>query len=185
MLISLNQAISKVIEKTYDVGVAPVVETYQDIYSEAWNAPTSGSRRQSMPNEKPALPLRPIGRTPPPAVSPRVGSPAQGRSTPPSLLPREASALGQKMHLPNPTETLLADEKELSVPVNSPRRPSAPVTTQDSQRRSSQSSQATGSSKRPFFNRLLLAGEVVLTSVEASVHDILNTSTAAASSAAG
>ena len=177
MLMSWYQAISKVIEKTYDVGVAPVVGTYQDLYTEAHNVPPSGSRRESTASEKPALPPRPVGGTR--AVSPRVGSPAQGRSTPPSLPPREASALGQKMQLPNQTETLIAvDDMEPSGPVKSLRRPSVPE-------KSSQSSQATGSSKRPFFNRLLLAGEVVLTSVEASVHDILNTSTAAASSAAG
>jgi spartin len=39
--------------------------------------------------------------------------------------------------------------------------------------------------KRPLLNRILLAGEVVLTSVEATAHDLINTGTAAASSAAG
>jgi spartin len=39
--------------------------------------------------------------------------------------------------------------------------------------------------KRPLLNRIMLAGEVVLTSLEATAHELINTGTAAASTAAG
>jgi hypothetical protein len=39
--------------------------------------------------------------------------------------------------------------------------------------------------KRPLLNRLLLAGEVVLTSLEATAHNLIDSGTSAASSAAG
>lgn len=42
-----------------------------------------------------------------------------------------------------------------------------------------------GSRKRPLLNRLLLAGEVVLTSLEATAHNLIDSGTTAASSAAG
>lgn len=47
------------------------------------------------------------------------------------------------------------------------------------------SSAASSSKKRPFLNRLLLAGEVVLTSLEATAQDLITSGTTAASTAAG
>lgn len=46
-------------------------------------------------------------------------------------------------------------------------------------------SPAPSTKKRPFLNRLLLAGEVVLTSIEATAQDLITNGTSAASTAAG
>jgi len=55
-------------------------------------------------------------------------------------------------------------------------------------RRSSASAPSTpaeAKNKRPWLNRIVLAGEVVLSSLESTAHELINTGTAAASSAAG
>jgi len=173
------QAISKVIETGYDKGVAPVVQTLEGIAQERRQSNT-GERQELTSGQKPLTPAR-RGQTP--DVTPRSGSPAQARSPPPALTP--CSAVGEKVPSLNRSETSLAEQEgSRSSPAKHSRRGSQSTSIQPVASRDSQSSQQF-KAKRPFFNRLLLAGEVVLTSLEASVQDVLNTSTTAVSSAAG
>lgn len=155
-----------------------MVDTYNSLYSEG--------RSASMSGDKPPIPTRPVRPTPP--APPRGSSSPSIARSPPPLPPRDTSALGETVSLPDQRETLLAEmiDEKSQPPTYSGRRPSEAVAIQDAPRRGSRPVQPTlASNKRPFFNRLLLAGEVVLTSLEATTHVIINSSTAAASSAAG
>lgn len=143
------------IETGYSKGVAPAVQMYQN------------ERRSSMGGQKPPIPPRP-GQNP--ALPPRTGNSPQPLSAPPRLPPRDTGAIGEKVPLPNASDTLLAGPSPIfsEKPGSASARAGAPE-----------------KGKRPFLNRLLLAGEVILDSVETSAHDLINSGSAAASSAAG
>ena len=168
------QAISKVVETTFETvekGVTPVVDAGKEKYNEVRRGSQVGQR------SPPPLPSRREDGQAASTSSPRSGSPA---------LPPRNTALAQHVSLPTRTETLLAEENDQTPPATNGRRgsESVPITSmiQGSPRRDSQPS---AQRKRPFFNRLLLAGEVVLTSIEATAQDLINSSTVAASNAAG
>ncbi|ORY32806.1 senescence-associated protein-domain-containing protein [Naematelia encephala] len=158
----INNAISTVVEKTYDKGVKPVMETYSEIYPE--------SRKESLTSASRPPPLPPRNAAPSPAGSrrppPPIPASRQGNESP--------SHVGEKIPLPTETDKLLAEEQQ-----NEKRLVENPNSTQPTPPPSAKQA------KRPFINRLLLAGEVVLTSLEATANDLINTSTVAASNAAG
>ena len=115
----------------------------------------------------------------------RPPPPPPGGAEKPPLPPRTTSPdhIGEKIPVPTQTETLLAQENASGLPPAYEEKQGGA----DPQRapRTSTTGTSTPPTKRPFLNRLLLAGEVVLTSLEATAHDLINSGTAAASSAAG
>ena len=148
----------KIADTTLDKGVVPMMNAYENA-------------------QGPLLPLR---ATPPP-VPPQIGT------TSPPLPPQTPSpqnAVGEKVPLPTQTETLLAEStgRDTPPPFYSEQMSSEPRPI-DAQSAVSDSTRP--KPKRAFLGRLILAGEVVLTSLEATTHDLITTGTAAASSAAG
>lgn len=182
-----------VVETTYKRGVEPAVDLYR--------AANEG-RRQSIEalfgyEEKPTLPS--------PSPQPQTSEKAQLASGPPlptrKPSPLQSEGIGRKIDVPSKTDTLLAQEqarddtnadadadadappaysdKPLSQSVPIAPKPDIAGIAPDRQAAS------TPPKKRPFLNRLLLAGEVVLTSLEATAQDLINSGTGAASSVAG
>jgi len=142
------------VDKTYDYGVKPAVNTYDRMNANPQFSPTG------KPASAPPVPPKPntlqtnfVGngqsKSPISATRPIYGSPASANANGP----------------PGYNETIA---------VAPPRSPASAPTTPSSAK-----------AKRPWLNRIALAGEVVLTSLESSAHELINTGTAAASSAAG
>lgn len=100
------------------------------------------------------------GRTPSPLKDGQEGN--EGLRQRISIPPTD----GSEKALPSYTEAVSSEPGKMS-------NPSSPATG------------APAKSKRPFLNRVVLAGEVVLSSLEATAHDLINTGTAASSSVAG
>lgn len=153
----------------------------------------SRGRRSSPSSGPPPLPLgpRPAGADAPP-IPPRMNSPATkpgppGSADEPESLILPASNGGQKVQLPSEAETLLAEENErvANPPSYSEIGSSVPRQGSHSGGTTTPNDSSPVNAKRPFFNRLLLAGEVVLTSIEATAHDLINSGTAAASQTIG
>lgn len=118
----------------------------------------------------PRLPPKPFGTQSTSAASSTLSLPG----APPSyhqVSPLSATPFGtdQKPPIPPKPADLALNTKVASDTTASP----APMST------------TTPAKKRPFLNRLLLAGEVVLTSLEATAQDLISNGTNAASSAAG
>jgi hypothetical protein len=179
--------VQNVVEQTYKKGVEPAVDLYK--------AANEG-RRQSIEalfgyEEKPAL------VSPQPQTSEKANL-ASGPALPlrkPS--PLQSEAIGRKIDVPSKTDTLLAQEQardeteaEADTPPaysDKPVSQSVPIAPKPAIGGIAPDRQAasTPPKKRPFLNRLLLAGEVVLTSLEATAQDLINSGTGAASSVAG
>jgi spartin len=184
--------VQNVVETTYKKGVEPAVDLYR--------AANEG-RRQSIEalfgyEEKPALPS--------PSPQPQTSEKAQltsGLPLPPRKpSPLQSDAIGMKIDVPSKTDTLLAQEQarddteadaaESDAPPaysDIPISQSVPIAPKPAIAGVAPDRQAasTPPKKRPFLNRLLLAGEVVLTSLEATAQDLINSGTGAASSVAG
>jgi hypothetical protein len=160
----------KVVDKAYDHGVKPGIEAYEKITADPKFS--ADGRPLNSPNKQtpPPVPIRPgTLQTGPPALPARVPSPQKGgQSVIGEKIPL-ASQIDTKLGahgLPSYTETVHNEPEKMS-----PATPTAGTSTPPS--------------KRPLLNRIFLAGEVVLSSLEATAHDLINTGTAAASSAAG
>ena len=167
----------RVVDKAYDTGVKPALNAYD--------------RMNSDPkfNEKPALPPRDNaslkGSLPPISTKPGTlqagDNNVAGRT--PSPLGQNTGAIGEKVAIPSQTDTLLASKGGPPSYTETVSAEPGKMSTQASPISPSSATDVKG--KRPLLNRLFLAGEVVLTSLEATAHELINTGTAAASSAAG
>lgn len=152
----------KVVDKTYDNGVKPALDAYDRM-----NADPKFSA-----DNKPPIPPRAGTAKTAPAVPPKPGSLQTNLSTPPRRTPSPLKTEGgngyssEKQGLPSYNDAMYTE--------------SASTGTQ-----SGGTTPTSAKAKRPWLNRIVMAGEVVLTSLEATAHDLINTGTAAASSAAG
>ncbi|KAK8864467.1 hypothetical protein IAR55_001716 [Kwoniella newhampshirensis] len=163
----IQGAISTVAEKTYTHGIQPAVDTY---------------RRNSEP--PPIPPRMPRNRAPPIPAKPTHLAQSPDSQRPP-VPPRLTSPAQKGHHVPIPshTETLLAETDNYNAP---PSFSDHAVLENDSYYESPSSSRpqtpgtAPAPPKRKLLSRLLLAGEVVLTSLEATAHDMINNGTLAA-----
>jgi len=151
-----------VVDKTYDNGVKPALDAFDRM-----NADPKFSA-----DEKPPIPPRTGSPKTAPPVPPKPGSLQTNFSTPPRRTPSPLRGEGgnsypsEKQGLPSYDEATYSDPGSAG--------PATPTATPTSAK-----------AKRPWLNRIVMAGEVVLTSLEATAHDLINTGTAAASSAAG
>jgi spartin len=151
-----------VVDKTYDTGVKPVIQAYD------------------------RLDMDPLFNEPKPPVSPRPsglpktdGAPV---AVPTNGTPPYTSAAGAKVDLPGKAEY---DAAGAEPPSYNDATKSEKTNSSSNTSTSSTPPSSTPKAKRPWYNRFILAGEVVLSSIEASTHDLISTGTAAASSAAG
>ncbi|RXK36909.1 hypothetical protein M231_05811 [Tremella mesenterica] len=160
----INNAISSMVEVGYEKGYQPMQELYQEYRnsSPSLDKPSSSAISNISTTSTP-IKFNPSSKPPTPIPIPTT-----------SYVPRQSP----RVSIPSTTETLLAQEKTASL--STTKTPSsAPAIL------SNGNGSGEGSHKRPFLNKLLLAGEVVLTSLEATAHELIDVGTAAASSAAG
>lgn len=149
-------------DKTYDNGVKPALDAYDRM-----NADPKFSA-----DGKPPVPPRTGSTKVAPAVPPKPGALQTNLGTPPRrtpspLLANEGNGYpSEKQGPPAYTEATYTEPETMA---------SQPAGT----------TPTSAKTKRPWLNRIVMAGEVVLTSLEATAHDLINTGTAAASSAAG
>lgn len=179
----INDTIQGVVEKGYGKTVEPAV----DFYRRTSTSSPTGEKRPAPP-----IPPKPSGLSPggryepsPPPYTPG-GSPAPSSSYPQDIKidPSRQSEAQQKAAR---VDQMLAEQNAaLGLPPPPPRAHSPQAMSMSPT--SSQQGGGSGTStpkKRPLLNRLLLAGEVVLTSLEATAHNLIDSGTSAASSAAG
>lgn len=149
-----------VAEKAYTKGAEPIVNRVQ-----------AGRKSFSSSGTPPPVPPRLPGSTSP-APPPYQSSPlSSGQSTPnrPPVPPKPAN--------------LTLDTSRVDAHTNS--GPSMLGGDLKQTPTTATPSSASSAKKRPFLNRILLAGEVVLTSLEATAQDLITNGTAAASKTAG
>lgn len=152
---------SNVAEKTYEKAIEPGYKAYETNFGGKPNSassPVTGPPAPAYQPRKPAFPRSPSANQTP--MAPMSG----GINRPPPPPPLPARRL-EKVQIP-------ATEK-------------TPIHSSPSSATSSSVPTPTSKTKRPLLNRIMLAGEVVLTSLEATAHELINTGTAAASTAAG
>jgi hypothetical protein len=158
-----------VAEKTYTTAIEPGYKAYESSFK-GTSSPSSPATAGA-----PAPPYQP--RTKPPMHR----SPSANRT--PVAPMTGNNAPGQGVNRPVPPPPLPARRLEkVSIPTEkTPIYSSSPTSASSS----SAPTPTSTKTKRPFLNRIMLAGEVVLTSLEATAHELINTGTAAASTAAG
>ncbi|TYJ54572.1 hypothetical protein B9479_004801 [Cryptococcus floricola] len=164
----IHGAIQTVAGKTYTHGVQPVMSTYQENYRELAGPPLPPRKQPqqvaaSSASQKgaPFIPDKPLklGGAQVPYAARRSPSPTKGNQL--AYPASTQAATGQLEKPPN-----------YSVDPSASRLPSDVVSNQPKK-------------KRGLLSRVVLAGEVVFTSLEATAHDIINNGTIAASTAAG
>lgn len=157
------QALSNVAEKTYTNAIEPGYKAYESSFkgtpSQA-QSPISPSSANAGPPAPPYQPRKP-GFPRSPSANQVPAAPATGAARPPPPIPARRL---EKVSIPN---------EKTPVYSSSPSSATSSAPTPSSR------------TKRPLLNRIMLAGEVVLTSLEATAHELINTGTAAASTAAG
>jgi spartin len=145
-----------VVDKTYDHGVKPVLDVYDRVNGSPKSSPISKT------GQAPPIPHKPANLQTKFADDSRASAPYSATGD-----GYTSSPLADSKGLPSYDESISA--------ASAPRRTSA----------SAPATPASAKAKRPWLNRIVLAGEVVLTSLESTAHELINTGTAAASSAAG
>ncbi|WVR07106.1 hypothetical protein IAU60_004146 [Kwoniella sp. DSM 27419] len=170
-LSKIHGAVSTVAEKTYDYGVAPAYNAYRR-GSEGAYQPRLPPRP---PQSAPVTPLKTAGNPPPiPAKPGHLGGQATSATMPlPTHLGNIQAAQQAYNQAPSYSDKYSSEPGGVGSTPVSPTAgrpgPAPPVPPK----------------KKALLGRLLLAGEVVLTSLEATAHDLINNGTIAASSAAG
>jgi spartin len=163
----IYKALSNVAEKTYTKAIEPGYKAYESSFGDKSStapSPISPAGANAGPPAPPYQARKPgFPRSPSANQVPAAPASATGASRPPPPPPLPARRL-EKVSIP--------DEK---TPINTSSPASATPT----------SATPTSKNTRPLLNRIMLAGEVVLTSLEATAHELINTGTAAASTAAG
>ncbi|WWC62042.1 uncharacterized protein I303_104630 [Kwoniella dejecticola CBS 10117] len=194
----ITGVISTAAGKTYTHGYKPAVEAYR-----------KASIDSASPYGGPPLPPRssttatgqygtgnipvPYAVRNPTNAPPVPVKPAHLHShSPTSPLPRTSSPLknggAKTVSIPSRSDTLLAEQDRFSTaapPSYSEKITSEPLGMSPAASGSGSNTPTTQPKKRALLGRILLAGEVVLTSLEATAHDLINNGTIAASSAAG
>lgn len=181
-IIADDQALSVVAEKAYTTTVEPAVDYYQT--NSKIRKSFSSDRKPSPPPVPPRLPAN--------SSSPMSEKQAYGSAAAPPPY-RQPSPLSSGTSTPNkppvpPKPAGLALDTRLSQLVSETKPAANMSLTPESAQASPDThtpSSASSAKKRPFLNRLLLAGEVVLTSLEATAQDLITNGTTAASTAAG
>ncbi|OCF36795.1 hypothetical protein I316_01391 [Kwoniella heveanensis BCC8398] len=178
----IHNAISNVAEKTYVHGVQPAVSAYRRGSTPGApplppRSPHSAPIPMKSPGTAPPVPSKPAHLHAPPSpqntygynmgVSPTAYSPSSNRA--------------QTVAVPTQAETLLASEERYQY--QNPPSYSEKFSAEPGMIRVAPP--PVPPRKKKLLGRLLLAGEVVLTSLEATAHDLINNGTIAASSAAG
>ncbi|KAK6910013.1 hypothetical protein I204_04931 [Kwoniella mangroviensis CBS 8886] len=194
----ITGVISTAAGKTYTHGYKPAVEAYRRSSTSSHSAPPLPPRSATTATGNGNIPVPYAARTPtsvppipakPSHLHDHATSPIPLQRTPSPTKPGGA-AVGYQIPLPNQTETMLAEEQRFNAPPSysekyssepndyspGPSRPRTPDSTSIPQ---------TQPKKKALLGRILLAGEVVLTSLEATAHDLINNGTIAASNAAG
>lgn len=177
-------------EKAYTTTVEPAVEFYGG--KERRSSSSVDRRGSTSADAKGGPPLPPrlsisgasATQSPQSAVSPAPPAYSQASPSRPGTTLSPASAT--RPPIPPKPANLSLDTKSgagIAGPASSQSGVSPAIKTPSSSKSAFDALKS--SSNRPFFNRLLLAGEVVLTSVEATVNELIQTGTSAASSAAG
>ncbi|WVQ72507.1 hypothetical protein IAR50_002063 [Cryptococcus sp. DSM 104548] len=166
----VHGAIETVAGKTYTHGVKPVMNTYQENYREIAGPPLP-PRKQQQPITSASPPQKiapPIPKKPSELAVSQVPYTAQKSPTPTKghqlAYPSSTQAAIGQLDQPPDYQDYNTSQAQASVGV--------PVTEQPKK-------------KKGLLGRVLLASEVVLTSLEATAHDIINNGTIAASTAAG
>jgi spartin len=160
------QALSNVAEKTYATAIEPGVKAYENTFGDKPTStqspisPSSASANAGAP-APPYQPRKP-GFPRSPSANQVPAAPSTGAKRPPPPIPARRL---EKVAIPNEKTPIYSSS------------PSSAT--------SSAAPTPTSKTKRPLLNRIMLAGEVVLTSLEATAHELINTGTAAASTAAG
>jgi len=155
-----------VAEKTYTKAIEPGYKAYESSFGgdSAGNTPTQttnpGPPAPPYQARKPGFPRSPSANRVPAAPVPATGA---ARPPPPPPLPARRL---EKVQIPNEKTPITTASPSSATPTSGASTPS-------------------NKTKRPLLNRIMLAGEVVLTSLEATAHELINTGTAAASTAAG
>lgn len=154
-------------EKAYTKGIEPGYKAYESSFKSTSPSSAVASPASAGPPAPPyqARVKPPMHRSPSASRTPVAPMTGQGINRPPPPPPLPARRL-EKVSIP-PTE-----KTPIYSSPNSASSSTAPTP-------------ASAKSKRPLLNRIMLAGEVVLTSLEATAHELINTGTAAASTAAG
>ena len=158
------QALSNVAEKTYSTAIEPGYKAYENTFGEkstSTQSPISPSSANAGPPAPPYQPRKP-GFPRSPSANQVPAAPSTGAKRPPPPIPARRL---EKVAIPNEKTPIYSSS------------PSSAT--------SSAAPTPTSKTKRPLLNRIMLAGEVVLTSLEATAHELINTGTAAASTAAG
>lgn len=164
----LHGVIQGAVEKTYTHGFQPAKDAYQRYNRSTPPLPPRPSQNSM---DKPNIPpSRPIGDS-------------KATDLTSSLPPDAPGALseGKAIDYPSHSQSLIAEKETLNPP-------SYETSQQKEAQQQSTSMVAAGDQpkkKQGLLSRVVLASEVVLTSLEATAHDVLNSGTVAASSAAG
>ncbi|WWC89253.1 uncharacterized protein L201_004174 [Kwoniella dendrophila CBS 6074] len=173
----ITGVISTAAEKTYNHGYKPARDAYRrNSTTGAYSAPSSAYPSSSATGVAPIpvpYQVRQSATSPPPPI-PNKPSHLQGTSPIPPPLPTSEK--------PNPTIAIPPSYGATNY-TSEPNNISGPNT--PGSVNSSANATPTTKKKKALLGRVLLAGEVVLTSLEATAHDLINNGTIAASSAAG
>ncbi|OXG55021.1 hypothetical protein J010_00360 [Cryptococcus neoformans] len=165
----LQGVIQSAVEKTYTHGFQPAKGAYER-YSNRNTPPLPPQRSQSS-IDKPNIP-----------PSPPMGN-SKATDLTSSLPPDAPGALseGKAIAYPSQSQSLIAEKETLNPP-------SYETSQEKEAQQQSANTAAAGDQpkkKQGLLSRVVLASEVVLTSLEATAHDVINSGTVAASSAAG
>ena len=153
-------------EKAYTKTIEPGYKAYESSFGGSSASSTPTQTANTGPPAPPYQPRKPGFPRSPSANQVPAAAPVTGAARKPPPPPLPARRL-EKVQIPPTEKTPIYTSSPSSV------TPTSTAPTPSSK------------SKRPLLNRIMLAGEVVLTSLEATAHELINTGTAAASTAAG
>lgn len=167
--LTMRKAIQGAVQKTCTYGIQPAKEAYQWYNNQ--NTPPLPPRPGQSNMDKPSV-------SPSPPIESSKATDLKSQ-LPPGTPP--ASSEGQAIVYPSHSQSLVAEKQTMDPP-------SYEASQQEGAQQQSTNMAAAGAptkKKQGLLSRVALASEVVFTSLEATAHDLINTSTVAASTAAG
>ncbi|WRT66443.1 uncharacterized protein IL334_003400 [Kwoniella shivajii] len=189
----ITGVVSTVAEKAYTHGYKPAEAAYRRGSNSGFTPPPLPPRSATAhpagaseaPVPVPYAVRKPTSPAPPVPAKPAHLQPYEG-----GLRQRnQAGAKGYTVPVPTQTDTMLAESERFNIPPaysdNFTAEPNSATPGQSPMQSRPQTPSAAPLPKKKLLGRILLAGEVVLTSLEATAHDLINNGTIAASSAAG
>ncbi|WWC70066.1 uncharacterized protein I206_104012 [Kwoniella pini CBS 10737] len=190
----ITGVISTAAGKTYTHGYKPAVEAYRRASIDS-NSPFGGpplpprsSTAVTGQYGTGSIPVpyavRNSANAPPvPSKPAHLHSPTLPLSETPSSLTHRGA---QTISIPSQAETMLAEKDRYNTPPSYTEKVTGePMGMSPTVSGSGSNTPTAQPKKKALLGRILLAGEVVLTSIEATAHDLINNGTIAASSAAG